>query len=649
MKYRQLVSFEPIESVIQLEQADAHDAVRQLVKTFVISKRMAEQLTALVIPNLQFESPADNKGVLIVGNYGTGKSHLLSLISGLAEHADLTKLVRDKSVVAAAKAIAGKFKVVRLEIPATKKSLRNIICGRLEDFMATEGLHFTFPADDQVDSNKDDLSSMMAQLNEKYPDLGLLLVVDELLDYLRSRNHQDVILDLGFLREMGEVCKLIRFRLIAGLQESLFDNPKFQFVAESLRRVRDRYHQLRIVRQDVAYVVSERLLTKNDEQRAKIRDHLQKFTQLYGGMAERLEEFVRLFPVHPTYLEVFEAISFAEKREVLKTLSDEIKRCLDADVSQDQPGLISYDSYWDFLQGNAVMRSVPEIRKVIDVSKVLENRIQQAYTRPALKPMALRVIHGLSIHRLTTDDIHAKIGPTAEELRDGLSLFAPIPEKTSDFLRTTVESCLKEIMKTVSGQFITHNTENDQYYLDLQKIIPYDERIQQKKETLSPSQLDQYYFDALTRVLELTDLPPYVRDYKIWGSRLHHRSSGEVSCQGVESCGTGKSGPLQLADRRAGKHGREEISGNHADRVLFRLPPGAWRGRCLKVVAGCRSLPGLPGGEPPLHLQSGCGALGSRRILDALCPEDFPCRTVCPRCRQGRDCAGTAQAFSSPS
>ena len=84
---------------------------------------------------------------------------------------------------------------------------------------------------------------MMAQFNEKYPDHGLLLVVDELLDYLRSRKHHDMILDLGFLREIGEVCKLIRFRLIAGLQESLFDNPKFQFVAESLRRVKDRFEQ----------------------------------------------------------------------------------------------------------------------------------------------------------------------------------------------------------------------------------------------------------------------------------------------------------------------------------------------------------------------------------------------------------------------
>ena len=66
----------------------------------------------------------------------------------------------------------------------------------------------TPPADDHVDSNKDDLSNMMSQFSDKYLDHGLLLVVDELLDYLRSRKQHDFILDLGFLREIGEVCKL---------------------------------------------------------------------------------------------------------------------------------------------------------------------------------------------------------------------------------------------------------------------------------------------------------------------------------------------------------------------------------------------------------------------------------------------------------
>ena len=52
----------------------------------------------------------------------------------------------------------------------------------------------------------------MAAFHRTYPDHGLLLVVDELLDYLRSRNDQDLILDLNFLRELGEICTDLRFR-----------------------------------------------------------------------------------------------------------------------------------------------------------------------------------------------------------------------------------------------------------------------------------------------------------------------------------------------------------------------------------------------------------------------------------------------------
>src|SRR5688500_5856639 len=75
MKYNQLIAFEPIESVVQLREADAPDKARKLVETFVISDRMAEQMTDLVLPNLRFDQPGDTKGILVVGNYGTGKSH----------------------------------------------------------------------------------------------------------------------------------------------------------------------------------------------------------------------------------------------------------------------------------------------------------------------------------------------------------------------------------------------------------------------------------------------------------------------------------------------------------------------------------------------------------------------------------------------
>ena len=75
MKYGDLMQFDPIESVVQLRDADKSNEARQLVSTYVISDEMAERLINLVIPQLQFDQPVDNKGILVVGNYGTGKSH----------------------------------------------------------------------------------------------------------------------------------------------------------------------------------------------------------------------------------------------------------------------------------------------------------------------------------------------------------------------------------------------------------------------------------------------------------------------------------------------------------------------------------------------------------------------------------------------
>nr|WP_323745476.1 DUF6079 family protein [Parvivirga hydrogeniphila] len=44
VKYRDLIQFEPIESVVQLRDADEAAADRQLVSTYVISDEMAERL-----------------------------------------------------------------------------------------------------------------------------------------------------------------------------------------------------------------------------------------------------------------------------------------------------------------------------------------------------------------------------------------------------------------------------------------------------------------------------------------------------------------------------------------------------------------------------------------------------------------------------
>lgn len=263
MKYRDLIQFEPIESVVQLRNADKIEAAKQLVQTYVISDEMAEKLIYLVVPQLQFDQPIDNRGLLVVGNYGTGKSHLMSVISAIAENADLIKSLKNEKVANAMVNIGGHFKVVRTEIGATTMSLREILVAELEEHLKDLGVSYSFPAANTISNNKRAFEEMMTAFHQVYPDHGLLFVVDELLDYLRTRNDHEIMLDLNFLREIGEVCKDLRFRFIAGVQEAIFDNSRFNFVAESIRRVKDRFEQILIARKDVKYVVAERLLKKN--------------------------------------------------------------------------------------------------------------------------------------------------------------------------------------------------------------------------------------------------------------------------------------------------------------------------------------------------------------------------------------------------
>jgi len=517
MLYRDLIQFDPIESVIQLREADQETAAKNLVRTFVISDAMASKLVDVVFRQVQITQPLDNKGVLVVGNYGTGKSHLMSVISAVAEYPDAVPLLTNPTVQQAAAALAGQFKVVRVEIGSVRRSLRDILMDELAAALARWGVEVTFPPDDQITNNKDLIIQAVSQFQQKYPDKGILMVVDELLDYLGSRPQRALILDLGFLRELGEVARLCAFRFIGGLQETLFGNPRFAFAAQQLNRVRDRFEQVNIARQDIAYVVSHRLLRKTDKQKAWIADYLRRFAPLYNHMAERFDEFVELFPIHPAYIETFEALTIAEKREVLKTLSAASQEILDTSVPEDRPGLISYDHYWKVIKERPSLRSIEAIALVIEKSNILEGLIRNSYTRPDLQPMALRIIHALSVHRLTTSDVHLPLGITAEGLRDSLCLYRELPaaRRDSSLLLDQVTMALKEIIRTVQGQFISYNPDNGQYYLDLKKSVDFDEKIRKRAETIDREDLNDYFFDALRQALNLSDTT-YLTGHSLW-------------------------------------------------------------------------------------------------------------------------------------
>lgn len=515
MKYSQLISFNPIEDVIQLVTAENKDKAREYVKTYVMSDSMADALQAPMIDQLQMDEVVDNKGVLVVGNYGTGKSHLMSVISAVATDTENVQYLQNEKFKQQVQPIAGKFEVLRIEIGGVVMPLYDVIMGYVQDDFDRRGISFEAPEYSSVKSLKTVIQNMMMAFSEKYPDKGYLIVVDEFLSYLSSRNEREIVLDLEFFRALGEMCSKSKLRVIFGMQEKIFDNPRFSFVADTLKHVSDRFTQLIITKEATSYVVSERILKKSPEQKALIRKHLEKFCGLYTGMSSRLEEFVDLFPIHPSYIDVFNKIYLIENRHILKNISVTIKEIFNTDVPENAPGIISFDDYWAAIKSNGLLKSDVTISRVVNASQQLEDIINRAFPKPVYKPLAIKIIYALSVHRLTTNGLDVQFGLTAENLKDDLCLYLPMPEEDADFLLALIKTTLKDIMTTVSGQFIIYNDGNNQYYIDVDKIVDYDEKIKQKASIMADGELNRYFYDVVYRCLEW-DAKQYVTNFNIY-------------------------------------------------------------------------------------------------------------------------------------
>lgn len=286
MKYSELIQFEPITEVVKFDRTGEAEYQKTLVKTFVFSKSYKEHLIPTMVKNLRLadgsgrHSRNETFGLQVVGNYGTGKSHLMSLVSLIAENAELLPFVEEEAPRKALADIAGSFKVLRFELGNTE-SLWEIITFQLEQYLETLNISFTFEGHGPK-SYADKIQLMMAEFEEAYPDKGLLVVIDEMLAYLKGRSSPDKLnQDLAVLQALGQACDKTKFRFVFGVQEMIYQSSEFQFAAQMLNKVNDRYHDILITKEEVAFIVKNRLLKKNEHQKKKIREQLDPFLQLY--------------------------------------------------------------------------------------------------------------------------------------------------------------------------------------------------------------------------------------------------------------------------------------------------------------------------------------------------------------------------------
>jgi len=521
MQYKDLIQFEPITTVVKLVKAGEQSVAENLVKTFVFSKKMQEDLREVIIKNLITEPSYETKGIQIVGSYGTGKSHLMSVVSAIAENAELVKYIKDDELKKDFKAIAGKYKVLRFEI-GTDKPLKDIVFAQIERYLKKEGLEFAFDAD-SLFSWKELIQKMMAEFEEKFPSQHFLIVIDELLEYLKGRKPTELHNDLMLLRQLGEACDNSRFKLMFGIQELLYRSPEFQFQADMLNKIEDRYSDLIITKEDVSYVVKERLLKKDIHQKEKIRDHLLKFAHLFEGINTNLNEFIDLFPVHPNYVSYFEKIKHGKsQREILKVLSVKFEDILEKEVPSNIPGLITYDTYWSDLASNPAMLTISDIRMVRDKVDIISDRISNHFVgaRGNRKAIAQSIAQALAI-RILCDDLDKRNGANAHSLKEDLCVTIPGVDEP-ELLIAAIDSTAKQLVSATAGQYVDQDAVSSDYYIRTEGGINITQLIRDYADEVikkDPDQAEQYYFDFLQYVLEIQQ-DSYRSGFKIWQHSL---------------------------------------------------------------------------------------------------------------------------------
>lgn len=458
---RDLIDFQEVEEVIKL-----YDEREDIVRTYVISDSLQESLCYM----LDLLGGATHKSFNVIGNYGTGKSHFLSFVAAILEDPEKRREIKDEEVREKALELERPYFVVKYELGATQEvPLRHVFFDQVQQQLLHNYDVEVEPVDlEREYDNVAKVQEIVAAVKDENPEAGLIVIMDELSDSLRQKPPEMMAYDLNFLRELGQISQSMDFVLVSAMQEHVFTNPKYVQEAANIARVAQRFVDVTITKEDVRRVLAERVLRKDGDQRLQIQGLLGDHKAYFTNLAERLNTYVDVFPIHPYVIEVFEQLPYFENRGIIGFAVDNVQPLLD----QPAPQFITYDRVFDLIDATHEIRNQPDVRPVANVVHSLTSKIDVLPER--YRDDAQRVIKALAVLKLLE---HGAVnGATAQELANTLFILPPSKLIVDpDMARDNVERILKNIREVTKGQFISYD--GDFYYLDLEKVADYDAEV----------------------------------------------------------------------------------------------------------------------------------------------------------------------------
>ncbi len=479
MKIRDLVEVIAQPTVVRLEHLQSPDSA-WITDSYYITEEIESHLKSL---RVLFSKEAGS-GVFLIGHYGSGKSHFLAFLTRQVE----AKKLAPRSL---------KVLPVSLLNYRAAQSLESILGEALEA-----------PAE-TVDRRR-----VWRDVARRNPD-GLLLVLDELSEFLRSKpSPQSFNEDLRFLQFLGEWAQAHPLWILAALQEQIEHTGEIEY--DLFRKIKDRYPvRLLLSPAHVRDLIAQRILRKKTGYGAAVEKLAAGLREVYPESGFDYAAFSEIYPLHPATLELLEEVRdrFSQARGIIDFVLNQLlgneARGIPPFLDQPWGHLVTpdyiVDHFHDLFEVQpeflALSQKVlPHYRK--QVPTLFENKTQQELAWRLLKLLIL--VH-LSPRR---DSLEAS--EAACWLLFKVSSVDPV--KNLDIVKRSLDTMAQE------GAFLRRK--GTRYSIDLQDDSKeYLEQLLSRAIEELKGRGDDLVFEELLPVLHQAEFNPFVLPRDRWHTR----------------------------------------------------------------------------------------------------------------------------------
>lgn len=386
-KIGELIEVPQVRTVIQMSDIDNPELRDFLTESFLITEEVQRVFNAFFNRICQGEG----KGFFIIGNYGSGKSHLLSVLSLLLSYDRAWEplLNQEKGLAQYHRQLSQqKFIVLNLSLVghSNKEYLEDIVIDGITDFLSGQDIDVTFNQEqDFIESvaasvrenhsqklqrflqeqemtaaelfqpgqlflveqllkrlnlpyrfnyDRRQIFDYLEEIRDRQGYAGIVILIDELSEFLRSKpDGRRFNEDIRFLQFLSESSDSMPLWITATLQEEI--EKTGGTVPQAFNKIKDRYlTRFHLTGAHIRELVHQRLIHLKEGAAPVIEDVYSYYRSFFNDWPVTAEDFKNLYPVHPMAIDLLDNLKplFSQHRGIIDFIHYQLRGSSDRSI-----------------------------------------------------------------------------------------------------------------------------------------------------------------------------------------------------------------------------------------------------------------------------------------------------------------------------